>query len=86
MNIYRLYHPFLRYFRKKRMKEFYYAYNLEQAMRVLDVGGDFFNWSFFSAGHSLTIINLYFPEKINGMCLGFLRMGVFFLSKKVHSM
>ena len=45
------------------MKEFYSAYNLEQAMGVLDVGGDFFNWSFFSAGHSLTIVNLYFPEK-----------------------
>jgi len=63
MNIHRLYRPFMRYFRTKRMQLFCRLFGLTEETRVLDVGGDFFNWSLVSTAPSLTIVNLYSPRK-----------------------
>jgi len=63
MNIHSLYYPFLRYFRTKRMRQFCYLFRLTKATKVLDVGGDLFNWSFVSTIPSLTIVNLYSPRE-----------------------
>jgi SAM-dependent methyltransferase len=63
MNIHRLYRPFLRHFRTKRMRRFYRFFGLTEATRVLDAGGDFFNWSTVSTTPSLTIVNLYPPRE-----------------------
>lgn len=63
MNIHDLYRPFLHYFRTKRMQRFSHLFKVTEATRVLDVGGDWFNWSLVSAMPSLTIVNLYLPKK-----------------------
>jgi hypothetical protein len=62
MNIHRLYRPFLRHFRTKRMQRFCRFFGLTKATRILDVGGDFLNWSTVSTTPSLTIVNLYSPR------------------------
>ena len=54
MNIHRLYRPFLRHFRTKRMQRLCRLFGLTETTRVLDVGGDFFNWSLVSTVPSLT--------------------------------
>lgn len=63
MNIHDLYHPFLRYFRTKRMQQFCHLFGLAETTRVLDVGGDLFNWYLAPVFPKLTIVNLYFPRK-----------------------
>ncbi len=45
MSIHRLYCPFLRYFRTRRIEAFRCAFGLTKTTRVLDVGGVPFNWS-----------------------------------------
>jgi len=44
------------------MQRFCRLFGLTGATRVLDVGGDFFNWSLVSTVPSLTIVNLYSPR------------------------
>ncbi|MDQ7030857.1 MAG: methyltransferase domain-containing protein [Ardenticatenia bacterium] len=61
MNIHRLYRPFLRYFRTKRMRQVCRLFGLTEETRVLDVGGYFFNWSLAPTVPSLTILNLNPP-------------------------
>jgi hypothetical protein len=66
MNIHDLYRPFLRYFRTKRMQQFCRLFGLTETTRVLDVGGDPFNWSLVSIAPSLTVVNLYsLRERVN---------------------
>lgn len=62
MNIHSLFRPFLRYFRTKRMQQFCRLFGLTEATRVLDVGGDAFNWSLVSIVPDVTIVNLYSPR------------------------
>lgn len=61
MNIHTLYHPFLKYFRTKRMRQFCKHFSLSTQTRVLDVGGYEFNWSLVPARPQLTILNLSLP-------------------------
>jgi hypothetical protein len=44
------------------MQRFCHFFRLTEATRVLDIGGDFFNWSLASTMPSLTIVNLYLPR------------------------
>lgn len=48
----------LRYFRKRRMREFARTFGITPETRVLDVGGTPFNWSLLSVRPRLTILNL----------------------------
>jgi len=63
MNIHRLYRPFLRYFRTKRMQQFQQLFGLAETTRVLDVGGTLFNWLLIPSVPSLIIVNLYSPKE-----------------------
>lgn len=44
MNIYRLYGPFFRLYRVRRLKLFYSLFNLRDTQSLLDVGGDPYFW------------------------------------------
>ncbi|RMG50533.1 MAG: class I SAM-dependent methyltransferase [Acidobacteria bacterium] len=61
MNIHQLYHPFLVFFRTKRMRDFWNRFDLSPDTRVLDVGGTEFNWNLAPAFPRLTILNLSMP-------------------------
>jgi hypothetical protein len=65
MNIHKLYHPFLKYFRTKRMRQFWQKFELRPQARVLDVGGTWYNWSFLSQQPDVTILNLNLPNEQN---------------------
>lgn len=63
MNIHGLYRRIFRYFRPKRMRQFWQRFRLTPEARVLDVGGFEFNWSLLPALPRLTIINLALPSE-----------------------
>lgn len=63
MNIHDLYRPFEQCFRTKRMQKLYHVFRINNLTRVLDIGGDFLNWTLISILPSLTITNIYSIEK-----------------------
>lgn len=63
MNIHRLYEIFFNYFRSRRMQKFREIFSHSTELRVLDIGGDEFNWLLLSPGCHLTFINLYVPKE-----------------------
>jgi hypothetical protein len=69
MNIHDVYRPFLKYFRTKRMKALWQFFQINTSTRVLDVGGDPFNWSLLPQQPLLTYINLY-SRRENGWFIG----------------
>lgn len=67
MDIHQIYRPFLRYFRTKRMLEFGQHFRLTPETRILDVGGDPFNWSLLPFSPKLIFLNVYPPPTdVNG--------------------
>lgn len=62
MNIHSLYRPFQRYFRTRRMQQFYRLFGLTEETRVLDVGGTLFNWTLLPFRPRLTIVNISLPS------------------------
>jgi hypothetical protein len=62
VNIHDLYRLFSRYFRQKRMRQFWLRFGLTPQTRVLDVGGFEFNWLLLPTLPRLTIINLGLPH------------------------
>jgi len=62
MNIHRLYRPFLAFFRKSRLKQFYHLLDIDRLTSVIDVGGSPLFWKLAeSYGFSIpkvTIVNL----------------------------
>jgi Methyltransferase domain len=58
VNIHDVYRPFLRYFRSKRMRHFQTMFCVDTGTRILDVGGDPFNWSLMHAQPCLTVVNI----------------------------
>jgi hypothetical protein len=61
MNIHKLYAPFSRFFRGKRMRHFLALFSVTSQTRVLDVGGHFGTWA--SMAVDVTLINLS-PERL----------------------
>ena len=61
MNIHKLYRPFLQYFRTRRMQRFLEVFEVNSQTRILDVGGDPFNWTLVQRQESPQVIyaNLY---------------------------
>ena len=59
MKIYSLYRPFLRLFRTRRMSDFWTRFQISPRTRVLDVGGDPFNWSLLPNQPKLVFANVY---------------------------
>lgn len=66
MNIHDIYRPLLRYFRRRRMSEFYRLLDITSETRVLDVGGTTFNWRLCSFSPKITYINLIIRERAEG--------------------
>lgn len=58
MNIYDIYRPFFRHFRRKRMNEFSFKFGLTAESRILDVGGSLFNWLLIPIQPKITILNI----------------------------
>ena len=65
MNIHSIYRIFFKYFRRKRMEEFWRLFEFKKEMMVLDIGGNFYNWSFHSKCPKLVILNLSMPDRID---------------------
>ncbi len=65
MNFHHLYRPFFKYFRPKRMRQFWRNFKLTPQTRVLDVGGAWYNWSLLSQQPRLTVLNLETPREQN---------------------
>ena len=63
INIHRLYQPFLKYFRKRRMYRFCKEFNINHTIRVLDVGGSSFNWNFVPVKPKLVLSNISSPKQ-----------------------
>ena len=63
MNIDRLYRPLHRYFRTKRMRQFWHRFGLTPETLVLDIGGTPFNWSLLSDRPRLVMLNISPPQR-----------------------
>ena len=61
MNIHYLYRPILKYFRTKRMRQFYSGFNPGITTSILDIGGDPFNWKLLPdyLMPSIAFVNIY---------------------------
>lgn len=64
MDIHDIFRPLLTYFRSKRMRMFYWHYPIRRNTRVLDVGGDLFNWRLLPGAEipKLTMANIRVPS------------------------
>lgn len=63
MNIHHLYRLFSKYFRTKRIRQFWHQFGLTHETRVLDVGGTPFNWSLLPDRPRLCIVNISLPPR-----------------------
>ena len=61
-----IHQPIGRYFRRRRFRRFWNAFQLTPRSRVLDVGGYEYYWSFFDRLPSVTIVNLEAPASRSG--------------------
>ena len=62
MDVHRVYARLLRPFRRRRMRRFAAAFGGASALRVLDVGGSGYNWSFLPSPPRLVLVNLERPR------------------------
>lgn len=58
LDIHRLAAPFLTEFRRKRMRRFVNEFGVTEKTRVLDVGGNAFNWQFVDRRPLITFLNI----------------------------
>lgn len=58
MDIHRVYEPFFRYFRTKRMRTFVGRFGVTEETRILDVGGSSFNWTLIDVKPRVVLLNL----------------------------
>jgi len=62
INIHKVYKPFLRFFRKKRMKKFIETFNPSEDTTILDVGGTPFTWELTNVKSKITLLNIQIPQ------------------------
>lgn len=62
MNIHKIYRPFLKFFRRRRMKKFQKEFGISPTTKILDVGGGFFNWSLISDLPRPIVVNIKIPR------------------------
>ena len=65
INIHSIYRPFQRYFRTKRMRQFWQIFGLTAETRILDVGGSGFNWMLLPFSPCVTLLNLSVSRESN---------------------
>jgi len=66
MNIHRLYAPFQRYFRTRRMQQFEAMFGLEPVTRIIDIGGYPLNWTLIAAKPQVLLVNLEDEDRQDG--------------------
>jgi hypothetical protein len=66
MNIHAFLHPFLKYFRRRRMKAFSKIFSMTNQTRIIDVGGYPFNWSLIEEPPSVLLVNLEDEQYVDG--------------------
>lgn len=64
--IHALYRPFLRFFRTRRMRQFVELFGVNDATRIIDVGGGEFNWTLIEQQPHVTIVNLDVEDRTEG--------------------
>src|SRR5262245_5000376 len=62
MNIHNIYAIFARYFRRARMRDFANAYQIDASTKIIDVGGEEYNWTLIEAQPKLLLVNVYGTE------------------------
>jgi SAM-dependent methyltransferase len=65
LSIPKIHQPIGRYYRSRRFRRFWDAFQLHRRSRVLDIGGYEYYWSFFDRVPRVTIVNLEPPESRN---------------------
>jgi SAM-dependent methyltransferase len=66
MNIHRLYAPFQRHFRTRRMRQFEAMFEPTATSRIIDVGGYQFNWTLIDAEPQVLLVNLEDEDRRDG--------------------
>ena len=64
--LFRLHRPIARYFRRKRLRQFWQRFQIGPETRVLDLGGYAYYWSFLDVAPAVTIANLEPPAEGSG--------------------
>jgi len=59
--LFRLHRPIARYFRRKRLRQFWQRFRISPETRVLDLGGYAYYWHFLDEAPAVTIVNLEPP-------------------------
>lgn len=66
MNIHRLYAPFQRHFRTRRMRQFESMFVPTATTRIIDVGGYQFNWTLIDSSPEVLLVNLEDENRRDG--------------------
>ncbi len=61
MNIYSIYNSIIPFFRRKRMNNFKKLFHPDPQTRILDVGGNLFNWLLIDCPSEILIVNIDTP-------------------------
>jgi hypothetical protein len=59
MNIHDVYRPFQIYFRRSRMRKFVNLFQITNNTRIIDVGGNTFNWGLIDLTPDVTLVNIF---------------------------
>jgi hypothetical protein len=66
MDMHRIYAPFQRYFRSRRMRRFEAIFDPAPTTRIIDVGGYQFNWTLIAATPQIELVNLEDEDRRDG--------------------
>jgi SAM-dependent methyltransferase len=58
MNIHDVYRPFQKHFRRGRMRDFVEMFKISSDTKIVDVGGDPFNWELGEVTADVTLVNI----------------------------
>jgi hypothetical protein len=67
MDIQRIYHLFIRGFRRRRMRDFARTFDPRASTCILDVGGTPYNWQLLDSDARVTLLNLRLPEEVDAL-------------------
>src|SRR6266705_2619166 len=65
MRLGRLRRRLTRRFRMRRMSEFARNFQIDSTTKVLDVGGDPWNWSFYREHPAIVVVNVFIPPWVD---------------------
>ncbi|PKO09680.1 MAG: hypothetical protein CVU40_10325 [Chloroflexi bacterium HGW-Chloroflexi-2] len=68
INIHDVYKIFQNFFRKKRMREFQFFFQIKENTKIIDIGGTPTNWEYIGTIPDLLLVNVFFPKVKNQNC------------------